>query len=46
MTALIRDAIKPNLLQTLEGRPAFVHTGPFANIAHGNTRSSPTAWRW
>ena len=36
MTALLRDAIKPNLLQTLEGGPAFVHAGPFANIAHGN----------
>jgi formyltetrahydrofolate synthetase len=33
---LLRDAIKPNLLQTLEGGPAFVHAGPFANIAHGN----------
>ena len=37
MTVLLRDAIKPNLLQTLEGRPAFVHCGPFANIAHGNS---------
>jgi len=36
MTVLLRDAIKPNLLQTLEGGPAFVHAGPFANIAHGN----------
>ena len=36
MTVLLRDAIKPNLLQTLEGGPAFVHCGPFANIAHGN----------
>jgi formate--tetrahydrofolate ligase len=36
MAALLRDAIKPNLLQTLEGGPAFVHAGPFANIAHGN----------
>ena len=35
MTALLRDAIKPNLVQTLEGTPAFVHGGPFANIAHG-----------
>jgi len=34
---LLRDAIKPNLMQTLEGGPAFVHTGPFANIAHGNS---------
>jgi formate--tetrahydrofolate ligase len=37
MTVLLRDAIKPNLLQTLEGAPAFLHTGPFANIAHGNS---------
>ena len=37
MTVLLRDAIKPNLLQTLEGGPAFVHCGPFANIAHGNS---------
>ena len=37
MTVLMRDAIKPNLLQTLEGGPAFVHAGPFANIAHGNS---------
>jgi formate--tetrahydrofolate ligase len=36
MTALLKDALKPNLLQTLEGGPAFVHAGPFANIAHGN----------
>jgi formate--tetrahydrofolate ligase len=36
MTALLKDALKPNLLQTLEGGPAFVHCGPFANIAHGN----------
>ena len=36
MTVLLSDAIKPNLLQTLEGGPAFVHCGPFANIAHGN----------
>jgi len=36
MTVLLRDALKPNLLQTLEGGPAFVHAGPFANIAHGN----------
>ncbi len=36
MTALLTDAIKPNLLQTLEGGPAFVHCGPFGNIAHGN----------
>ena len=36
MTVLMKDAIKPNLMQTLEGTPAFVHAGPFANIAHGN----------
>ncbi len=35
MTALLRDAMKPNLVQTLEGTPAIVHGGPFANIAHG-----------
>ena len=36
-TVLMKDAIMPNLMQTLEGQPAFVHAGPFANIAHGNT---------
>jgi len=36
MAVLMRDAIKPNLLQTLENTPCFVHAGPFANIAHGN----------
>jgi formate--tetrahydrofolate ligase len=36
MTVLLKDAIKPNLVQTLESQPAFVHCGPFANIAHGN----------
>src|SRR5919199_191061 len=36
MTVLLKDAIKPNLVQTLEGQPAFLHCGPFANIAHGN----------
>lgn len=36
MTVLLKDAIKPNLVQTLEGQPAFIHGGPFANIAHGN----------
>ncbi len=35
MTAILRDALKPNLVQTLEGTPAFVHGGPFGNIAHG-----------
>jgi len=37
MAALLREAIKPTLMQTLEGTPALVHTGPFANIAHGNS---------
>jgi len=37
MTVLLKDALKPNLLQTLEGGPAYVHCGPFANIAHGNS---------
>ncbi|MFZ3385865.1 MAG: formate--tetrahydrofolate ligase [Candidatus Hydromicrobium sp.] len=37
MTVLLKDAIKPNLLQTIEHTPCFVHTGPFANIAHGNS---------
>ncbi len=36
MAVLMKDAVKPNLVQTLEGQPAFVHGGPFANIAHGN----------
>lgn len=35
MTALLKDALKPNLAQTIEGTPAFIHCGPFANIAHG-----------
>jgi methylenetetrahydrofolate dehydrogenase (NADP+)/methenyltetrahydrofolate cyclohydrolase/formyltetrahydrofolate synthetase/formate--tetrahydrofolate ligase len=37
VTVLMKDAIMPNLMQTLEGQPAFVHAGPFANIAHGNS---------
>ena len=37
MTVIMRDAIKPNLMQTLEGTPALVHAGPFGNIAHGNS---------
>jgi len=37
MAALLRDAIKPNLIGTLEGTPCFIHTGPFANITHGNS---------
>jgi formate--tetrahydrofolate ligase len=40
MTVLLKEAIKPNLVQTLEGEPAFVHAGPFANIAHGNSSLS------
>jgi formyltetrahydrofolate synthetase len=36
-TVLMKDAIMPNLMQTVEGQPAFVHAGPFANIAHGNS---------
>lgn len=37
MAVLLKDAIKPNLIQTIENTPCFVHTGPFANIAHGNS---------
>ncbi|GAB4475142.1 MAG: formate--tetrahydrofolate ligase [Anaerolineae bacterium] len=37
VTVLLRDALMPTLMQTLEGQPAFVHAGPFANIAHGNS---------
>jgi formate--tetrahydrofolate ligase len=37
MTVLLKEALKPNLVQTLEGQPAFIHCGPFANIAHGNS---------
>lgn len=37
LTVLMKDAIKPNMMQTLEGTPMFVHAGPFANIAHGNS---------
>ncbi len=42
MTALLKDALKPNLVQTLEGTPAFIHGGPFANIAHGCNSVSAT----
>jgi formate--tetrahydrofolate ligase len=42
MTALLKDAIAPNLVQTLEGTPAFIHGGPFANIAHGCNSVSAT----
>ena len=37
LTALMKDAIEPTLMQTIEGTPVFVHAGPFANIAHGNS---------
>src|ERR1700723_3583944 len=37
LTVLMKDTIMPNLMQTIEGTPAFVHAGPFANIAHGNS---------
>ncbi len=36
MAVLMKDAIKPNLVQTIEGQPVFIHTGPFANVSHGN----------
>src|SRR4030095_11622354 len=42
MAVLLRDAIKPNLVQTMEGVPAFVHGGPFANIAHGTNSVTAT----
>ena len=42
MAALFKDAIMPNMVQTLEGRPAFIHGGPFANIAHGCNSVSAT----
>ena len=47
MTALLKDAIKPNMVQTLEGTPAFIHGGPFANIAHGcnSIQATETALR-
>src|SRR5260370_10142756 len=45
MTALLKDALAPNLVQTLEGTPAFVHGGPFANIAHGCNSVLATAPR-
>ncbi len=43
--ALLKDALKPNLVQTLEKTPAFVHCGPFANIAHGCNSIMATRWR-
>ncbi|MDR9824297.1 formate--tetrahydrofolate ligase, partial [Vibrio sp. FNV 38] len=47
MTVLLKDAIRPNLIQTLEHTPAIVHGGPFANIAHGcnSVRATKTALR-
>ena len=42
MTALLKDAIKPNLVQTIEHTPALIHGGPFANIAHGCNSVSAT----
>ncbi len=42
MAALLKDALKPNLVQTLEGTPAFIHGGPFANIAHGCNSATAT----
>lgn len=42
LAVIMKDAIKPNLVQTLEGQPAFVHGGPFANIAHGNNSTIAT----
>ena len=45
MAALLKDAIKPNLVQTLEDTPALIHGGPFANIAHGcNSVHGHPAW--
>ena len=44
MAALLKDALKPNLVQTLEHTPALIHGGPFANIAHGCTPSPPPGW--
>ena len=45
LTAILKDALAPNLVQTLEGTPAFVHGGPFANIAHGcNQRYCNPGW--
>ncbi len=42
MTVLLKDALQPNLVQTLENNPAILHGGPFANIAHGCTTSGPS----
>jgi formate--tetrahydrofolate ligase len=45
MAVLLKDALAPNLVQTLENNPAFMHGGPFANIAHGCNSVSPPARR-
>ncbi len=45
MAALLKHAINPNIVQTVERVPAFVHGGPFANIAHGCNTLPPRAWR-
>ncbi len=37
LAALLKDTVEPTLMQTMEGNPVFVHAGPFANIAHGNS---------
>ncbi len=42
LAMLLKDALKPNLVQTFEGQPVFIHTGPFANIAHGNSSAIAT----
>lgn len=44
MAALLKDAIKPNLVQTIEGNPAIIHGGPFANIAQGTNTIIATKW--
>lgn len=48
MAALLKDALKPNLVQTLAHNPAFIHGGPFANIAHGcnSLMATQTALKW
>ena len=48
MAALLKDAIDPNLVQTLEHNPAIIHGGPFANIAHGcnSVMATRSAWPW
>lgn len=46
MTVLLKEALAPNLVQTLEGTPAFIHGGPFGNIAHGCNSVLAPSWRW